>query len=90
MLETGATSEFSTILQRQFHNHLFHKQTLNHLAPLKTLNSFTVFMQTLNADYQVRVMGRTLTLLKQEDIILNSMNQTREKLGSLVLGIGDF
>ena len=34
----------------QFHNHLLHKWTPNHLASLETLNSFTVFMQTMNAD----------------------------------------
>ena len=33
--------------QESFHNHLFHKRMLNHLAPLETQNSFTVFMQTL-------------------------------------------
>ena len=38
---------------------------LNHLAPLETQNSFTVFMQTFES--QVRVIGKTLTLLKQED-----------------------
>ena len=38
-------------------------------------------MQTLNVnyDYQVRVIGKTLTLLRQEDIMLNSMTQTGEK-----------
>ena len=49
-------------------------------------------MQTLNVDseYQVRVIGKTLTLLKQEDIMLNSMTQTGEKWDSLVLSRGDF
>ena len=38
-------------------------------------------MQTLNVDqdYQVTVIGKTLTLLEQEDIMLNSMTQTGEK-----------
>ena len=38
-------------------------------------------MQMLNVDldYQVRVIEKTLTLLKQEDIMLNSVNQTGEK-----------
>ena len=30
-------------------------------------------------DYQIRVIGKTLTLLRQEDIMLNSMTQTGEK-----------
>ena len=49
-------------------------------------------MQTLNVDldYQVKVIGKTLTLLKQKDIILNSMTQTREKEDSLVFSSGDF
>ena len=49
-------------------------------------------MQTLNVDldYQVKVIGKTLTLLKQKDIILNSMTQTREKWDSLVFSRGDF
>ena len=49
-------------------------------------------MQTLNVDseYQVSVIGKTLTLLKQEDIMLNSMTQTGEKWDSLVLSRGDF
>ena len=48
-------------------------------------------MQTLNVDedYQVRVIGKTFTLLKQEDIILNSMNQTAEKRDSFVLSRGE-
>ena len=37
----------SNCSRSQFHNHLFHKRMLNHLAPLETQNSFTVFMQTL-------------------------------------------
>ena len=49
-------------------------------------------MQTLNIDldYEVKVIGKTLTLLKQKDIILNSMTQTREKWDSLVSSRGDF
>ena len=49
-------------------------------------------MQTLNVDldYQVKVIGKTLTLLKQKDIILNSMTQAREKEDSLVFSSGDF
>ena len=49
-------------------------------------------MQRLNVDedYQVRVIGKTLTLLKQEDIMLNSMTQTGGKWDSLVLSTGDF
>ena len=49
-------------------------------------------MPTLNVDldYQVKVIGKTLTLLKQKDIILNSMTQTREKWDSLVFSRGDF
>ena len=49
-------------------------------------------MQTLNVDldYQVKVIGKTLTLLKQKDIILNSMTQTREKWDSLAFSRGDF
>ena len=49
-------------------------------------------MQTLNVDqdYQVRVTGKTLTLLRQEDIVLNSMTQRGEKWDSLVLSRGDF
>ena len=37
-------------------------------------------MQTQNVDYDnlVRVIGKTLTLPQHEDIILNSMNQTRQ------------
>ena len=34
--------------------------------------------------------NRSLTLLKQKDIMLNSMTQTGEKWDSLVLGRGDF
>ena len=42
-------------------------------------------MQTLNVDedYQVTVIRKTLTLLKPEHIILNSMTQTGEKWDSL-------
>ena len=49
-------------------------------------------MQTLNVDqdYQVRVIVKTLTLMKQEDIILNSMTQTGNKWDPLVLSRGDF
>ena len=49
-------------------------------------------MQTLNVDcdYRVRVVGKALTLLKQEDIMLNSMTKTGEKWDSLVLSRGDF
>ena len=48
-------------------------------------------MPTLNVDYyQVRVIGKTLTLLKQEDIILNSITQTGEKWDSLVLNRCNF
>ena len=49
-------------------------------------------MQTLNVhqDYQVTVIGKTLTLLEQEDIMLNSITQTGEKWDSLVLSRGDF
>ena len=49
-------------------------------------------MQTLNIDldYEVKVIGKTFTLLKQKDIILNSMTQTREKWDSLVSSRGDF
>ena len=49
-------------------------------------------MQTLNDDenYQVIVVGKTLTLLKQDDTILNSMNQSREKSDPHVLNVGDF
>ena len=39
----------------------------------------------VDEDYQVRVISKTLTLLKQEDIMLNSMTQTGEKWDSLVL-----
>ena len=35
-------------------------------------------------------VGKTLTLLKQEDIILNSMTRAREKWDSLDLSRGDF
>ena len=49
-------------------------------------------MQTLNIDldYEVKVIGKTFTLLKQKDIMLNSMTQTREKWDSLVFSRGDF
>ena len=48
-------------------------------------------MQTLNVDldYEVKVIRKTFTLLKQEDIILNSMTQAGEKRDSLVLSRGD-
>ena len=36
-------------------------------------------MLKVDLDYQVRVIEKTLTLLKQEDIMLNSVNQTGEK-----------
>ena len=45
----------SNCSKSQFHSHLFHNRTPNHLAPLETLNSFTVFMQTLNATKIIRV-----------------------------------
>ena len=38
----------------------------------------------------VRVIGKTLTLLKHEDMILSYMTQTREKWDSLVLSRADF
>ena len=58
---------------------------------LRCLN-FAVFLQIFNVheDYQVRVTRKTLTLLKQEDIILKSMTQIREKWDSLVLSRGNF
>ena len=37
-----------------------------------------------------KIIGKALTLPKQEDITLNSMTQTREKWDSLVLSKGDF
>ena len=37
-----------------------------------------------------RIIGKTLTLHKHEDIMLNSMNQTREKWDSLILSRADF
>ena len=47
-------------------------------------------MQTLNVDYdyQVRVIGKTLNLPEQEDIILNSTS--KRKWDFLVLSRGDF
>ena len=38
-------------------------------------------MQIFNAEYdwQARIIGKTLTLPIHEDIILNSMTQTRKK-----------
>ena len=49
-------------------------------------------MQTLNVhyDWQARIIEKTLTLFEHEDIILNSMTQTREKWDSLVLSRADF
>ena len=48
--------------------------------------------QTLNVVYDchVGVIGKTSTLPKHGDIILNSMIQTREKWDSLVLSRADF
>ena len=37
-----------------------------------------------------RIIGKTLTLPKHEDIIINSMTQTREKWNSLALSRTDF
>ena len=42
------------------------------------------------AVWQARIIGKTLTLPKHEDIILNSMIETREKLDSLDLSRADF
>ena len=41
-------------------------------------------------DYQVGVIGKTSTLPKHGDIILNSMSQTRGEWNSLVLSRADF
>ena len=51
-----------------------------------------VFMETLKVDYdcQVRVIGETSPLRKHGDVILNSMNQTKEKWDPLVLIRADF
>ena len=56
---------------------------LNHLAPLETQNSIYSFHA--NVEYQVRVIGETLTLLKQEDMILNRSNQQRCSIKKAVL-----
>ena len=44
----------------------------------------------VDKDYQVTVIEKILTLLKQEDIILNPMTQTGEKYDSLDLIRDDF
>ena len=45
---------------------------------------------SVDEDYQVRVIRKNLTLLKQEDIILNSMTQRIEKWDSLDFSRSDF
>ena len=49
-------------------------------------------MQTLKVDldWQTRIIRVTLALTKHEEIILNSMNQTKEKWDFLVLSKSDF
>ena len=48
-------------------------------------------MQTLKSTrLEGRIIGNTLNLPKHEDVILNSMTQTREKLDSFVLSRADF
>ena len=68
----------SNCSRSKFYNHLFHKRMLNHLVPLERQNSLT--------ESQVRVTGKTLTLLKQEDMILNRSNHQRCSIKKGVLG----
>ena len=62
---------------------VFFKKSIN---PVRSAyNLFIVLMQTLNVDKDslVRFIGKALSLPKHENIILNSMMQTREKWDSL-------
>ena len=47
---------------------------------------FSCKLWTSTGDCHVWIIEKTSTLLKHEDIILNSMSQTKEKWDSLVLG----
>ena len=42
-------------------------------------------MLNVDYDWQAKIIGKTLTLLKHEDMIINSMTPTTEKCNSLVL-----
>ena len=59
------------------------------LAPLETQNLFTVFMQTLKVRLQLSenfdFTQTTLTLLKQEDMILNRGSHQRRSIKKSVL-----
>ena len=67
-------------------NHLARKQTLDYLASLET-------HKIQNVERRLRLEGRIirkfLTLAIHEDVILNSMTQTRKKWNSLVLSRDD-
>ena len=67
--------------ENRSHNHLIRKQTLNCLAPLETHKNHLPFSCK-------RWMSTRLP--KHEDIILNSMTQTREKRNFLILSRADF
>ena len=47
-------------------------------------------MLNVHEDYQVEIIGKTATLPKHRDIILNSMSQTREKWNSDVFKRADY
>ena len=68
----------------------FFKQNINFVR--NAYNSFTVFIQTVNVDYDclVRVIGKTLTLSKHEDTVTNFMTQTKENWDPFVLSRTNF
>ena len=58
------------------------KQSMN---PVRNTYSFIIFMQTLNVNLLESYQKETLLLHKHEDIVLNSMTQTREKWDNYAL-----
>ena len=59
--------------QESFHNHLFHKRMLHHLALLETQNSLTVFMQTLKVRLELSEK------IKQTWLYSNKKYNTKQK-----------
>ena len=65
---------------------------LNYLALLETHETQLPFHANVERRLKLegRIIGKFLTLPKHEDIILNSMTQTREKWNFLVLTRANF